>query len=179
MPTAPTARLARRLAVCLVVLAAALAPAAPAAAATGCTRTSNHAGYATYNCYMYKTSTHSWDMWQNSTRLQIIDNLSGVLYAGTSWFVCQRTFGVTFQTGNAVNNYWAYTLSDTGRWGWINAIYISGGDNYGPVPGLPKCASAFGSTSTNPHTGGAYNYIDTSPNDAALTTVKWPLVIWG
>ena len=34
-----------------------------------------------------------------------IDNTSGVLYQGTSWFVCQRRFPVKIWYGSAANDY--------------------------------------------------------------------------
>src|SRR5262245_33080742 len=108
----------------LAVLAGAMVPASPAVAASGCSRTSNHAGYVTYNCYMFKPVVHVWDMWQDSVVLQLYGNSDGLLYRGTSWFVCQRAFGVTIHDGSVKNNYWAYTLSDNNYWGWVSAAYI-------------------------------------------------------
>ncbi|WP_433046553.1 hypothetical protein [Dactylosporangium sp. CS-033363] len=69
--------------------------------------------------------------------------LSGYLYAGTSWFVCQLTGGENPAVGSAHNNWWLYTQGDTaynyGGWGWFPATMVSGGGNYQPVPGLPIC----------------------------------------
>jgi hypothetical protein len=128
----------------------------PAAAqASGCSRTSNHDGYITFDCYMYRSSVHVWHQWGNSSHYSLADNDTGVLNQGTSWFVCQRTFPVSVYYGNAANNWWAYTLSDNGWWGWVSADYLSGGANWGQEPGMAVCPSGFGITAGNPGDAGA------------------------
>jgi hypothetical protein len=72
-------------------------------------------------------------------------DVSGYLYAGTNWFVCQRRGGENPPVGNARNNYWLYTQGDDGYryggWGWFPATMVSGGGNYQPIPNLPSCPS--------------------------------------
>lgn len=76
--------------------------------------------------------------------------LSGYLYAGNNWFVCQSRGGENPRVGSARNNIWLYTQGDKGvpswapgyhyhGWGWFPATYVSGGINYGPIPGLRWC----------------------------------------
>lgn len=142
--------LMRRILLCVAMMVAAVAVTATPAQAAGCSRTSNHAGYVTYNCYMYRSSVHMWNHWASGSEYNLADNQSAILYQGTSWFVCQRTFPVDVYYGNAANNWWAYTLSDNGWWGWVNAVYISGGVNFGAVPGLAGCPGGFGNTSGYP-----------------------------
>ncbi len=139
----------KRLALTVAIAVAAVLMPTPAQAASGCSRTANHAGYVTYNCYMYRSSVHVWHHY-GSAVYHPIDNTTGVLNQGTSWFVCQRRFPVKIWYGSAANDYWAYTLSDNGWWGWVNAVYISGGSNWGTVPGLAGCPSGFGESATNP-----------------------------
>ena len=145
----------RRILLCLVMAAGLVAVAATPAQAAGCARTSNHAGYVTYNCYMYRSSVHVWNHWSSGANYNLADNASGVLNQGTSWFVCQRRFPVDVTYGSAANNWWAYTLSDNGWWGWVNAVYVSGGANWGALPGLATCSGSFGTTTSYPGDPGA------------------------
>jgi hypothetical protein len=70
---------------------------------------------------------------------------TGYLYAGKNWFVCQQRAGENPPVGNACNNIWLYTQGDVSynskyhAWGWFPATYVSGGVNYGPIPGLRWC----------------------------------------
>jgi hypothetical protein len=70
---------------------------------------------------------------------------TGYLYAGTNWFVCQQRADENPPVGSARNNIWLYTQGDVSYnatyrgWGWFPATYVSGGVNYGPIPGLRWC----------------------------------------
>lgn len=77
-----------------------------------------------------------------------LSGTAGDLFAGNSWFVCQRNFpSVPNRTGNARNTWWLYTQADrkraAGGWGWFPATRISGGSNYQIVPGLRICPANF------------------------------------
>lgn len=77
-------------------------------------------------------------------QLRLYSRVSGYLYAGNNWFVCQSRLGIENpRVGTARNNIWLYTEGDVGYayhgWGWFPATYVSGGVNYGPIPGLPWC----------------------------------------
>jgi hypothetical protein len=70
----------------------------------------------------------------------------GELVSGGSanWFVYERT-GVETRVGNGKNQWWASTLADNGRWGWVNEAYFKGGrdneDDRGLLmPGPLTCA---------------------------------------
>lgn len=66
----------------------------------------------------------------------------GTLAAGTNWVLCQRR-GSTIRLGTIYYNYWwAFTEADNGSRGWVNAVYGSGGDNYGAFSGVPLCPSS-------------------------------------
>ncbi|MFL6110871.1 MAG: protein kinase domain-containing protein [Catenulispora sp.] len=69
---------------------------------------------------------------------------AGYLHQGTNWVICQAT-GRTQHQGQYYNKWWAYTESDTGIWGWVNAVSAAGGDNDGGFGGVPMCDGAHGS----------------------------------
>lgn len=62
----------------------------------------------------------------------------GTIHGGTNWVLCQAV-GKTVHSGKYYNKYWAYTLTDQGTWGWVNAVYASGGSNNGSFKGVPTC----------------------------------------
>jgi len=64
----------------------------------------------------------------------------GTLIRGGSanWFVGQSR-NSTFSLGTALNNWWAYTQADNGRWGWVPEVYFSGGLNYEKDARLKDC----------------------------------------
>jgi len=70
---------------------------------------------------------------------------SGYLYAGDSWFVCQRQAPrENPPVGSARNTWWLATIGDEAYglydgFGYFPATHVSGGDNYEPIPGLPEC----------------------------------------
>jgi hypothetical protein len=146
-------RLVSLISMMVLITGTAVAVAAPpAAAATGCTKSSVRYGYQTYNCYMYRSSVRLWMHTENyPSEYRLHDNTSAVLYQGTSWFVCQRRFvNVQAYYGSAANDWWAYTLSDNGLWGWASAVHISGGSNWGGIPGLAGCSSGFANNDSWP-----------------------------
>ncbi|MFE9622841.1 hypothetical protein ACIHAR_01105 [Streptomyces sp. NPDC052016] len=49
---------------------------------------------------------------------------------------CQST-GDTVRDGQYVNNYWVQVDAGGPR-GWISAVYVSGGVNWGPIPGVSE-----------------------------------------
>ncbi|MFJ6087936.1 hypothetical protein ACIQI8_41840 [Streptomyces sp. NPDC092369] len=52
-----------------------------------------------------------------------------------NWFIgqCQSVNDngtpAYFRDGPYYNSWWAYTLADNGRWGWVPLVYFSGGAN--------------------------------------------------
>ncbi|MFF5973216.1 protein kinase [Streptomyces sp. NPDC012769] len=64
----------------------------------------------------------------------------GVLNAGTNYFYCQADLGRRETYGQWTNVWWARTDDDSGNTGvYFSVVYIKGGDNDQPVPGLPVC----------------------------------------
>src|SRR5947208_1586982 len=67
----------------------------------------------------------------------------GFLNSGSNWVVCQSTGG-TVKQGAMANNWWAWTEANDHGWGWVNALYGHGGDNYGHFRGVPGCPASQG-----------------------------------
>lgn len=121
--------------------AAQLSSAAPAS--TPCSGWNGHylSGRKEYNCSFDRTSSV-----RNKYNTQV-----GTMAAGTNWVICQAK-GSTVRLASVYYNYWwAYTMADNGSMGWVNAVYGSGGDNYGTFSGVPVCAAT--STFTPPTVG--------------------------
>ncbi|MFD3474571.1 hypothetical protein [Streptomyces sp. NPDC058695] len=62
-----------------------------------------------------------------------------------NWFVTEMK-GETYRDGAAVNNRWASTRADNGRWGWTPEVHLAGGGNYEDdagllMPGSDTCAN--------------------------------------
>ncbi|MFH9991147.1 serine/threonine-protein kinase [Streptomyces luteogriseus] len=87
-------------------------------------------GGGKYNCQVWKTAdSHT----ASGTKI-------GILNAGTNYFYCQRNLGRRETSGEWTNVWWAKTDDDSGNTDvWVSDVYIKGGDNDAPVPGLPVC----------------------------------------
>lgn len=126
------------------VAGALLATTGPASAASGC---SGSGGVHTEEPYGFRYGSTNCNVY--STGNVMADGaVSGVLHAGTNWFVCQEQFTdrPNPAVGAARNNWWLYTQADTGSaplhgWGWFPATRVSGGGNFEPIPGLTNCAN--------------------------------------
>lgn len=64
----------------------------------------------------------------------------GTLIQGGSanWFVGDH-YRSNYVSGSYYNHWWAYTLADNGRWGWVPEVYFSGGGNDETDAGLYLC----------------------------------------
>ncbi|MEI5134931.1 hypothetical protein RB199_25470 [Streptomyces libani] len=59
---------------------------------------------------------------------------------GTNYFYCQSKLGRRETYGKWTNVWWAKTDDDSGNSGvYISVVYLKGGANDQPVPGLPTC----------------------------------------
>jgi eukaryotic-like serine/threonine-protein kinase len=125
-PTATTPQQAA-----LPVSAPGTAPMAPffrygaVASGNGCSQT----GQGQYDCVADNSKVY-----QTGT-LTVI----GTIAAGDHTFFCQSSGHGQLTHHGFSNNWWAWTESDQGTWGWVNAIDLAGGDNNQPEPGLPNC----------------------------------------
>ncbi|MFI6854344.1 protein kinase [Streptomyces sp. NPDC050416] len=87
-------------------------------------------GGGKYNCTVWKTATS-----YTASGTEV-----GVLNAGTNYFYCQQNLGRRETDGRWTNIWWARTDDDSGNTDvWVSDVYIKGGDNDAPVPGLPVC----------------------------------------
>ncbi|MEV5101404.1 protein kinase [Streptomyces massasporeus] len=87
-------------------------------------------GGGKYNCHVWKTA----DSYTAS------GTKTGILNAGTNYFYCQQNLGRRETSGEWTNIWWAKTDDDSGNTDvWVSDVYIKGGDNDAPVPGLPLC----------------------------------------
>lgn len=87
-------------------------------------------GGGKYNCQVWRTADSYDDGHQKV----------GTLYSGTNYFFCQSELGHRETDGQWTNVWWARTDDDRGNTGvWVSVVYIEGGTNDQPVPGLPVC----------------------------------------
>ncbi|MFI8219126.1 serine/threonine-protein kinase [Streptomyces sp. NPDC085932] len=87
-------------------------------------------GGGKYNCQVWKTAD---SYTASGTKV-------GILNAGTNYFYCQQNLGRRETYGEWTNVWWAKTDDDSGNTDvWVSDVYVKGGDNDGPVPGLPLC----------------------------------------
>ncbi|MFE0679006.1 serine/threonine-protein kinase [Streptomyces sp. NPDC058867] len=64
----------------------------------------------------------------------------GILRAGTNYFYCQANLGRRETYREWTNVWWAKTDDDSGNSDvYVSDVYVRGGDNDEPVPGLPVC----------------------------------------
>ncbi|NEA86667.1 hypothetical protein G3I38_17910 [Streptomyces sp. SID7958] len=105
-----------------------------ATSASGCTSI----GGGKYNCHVWKTAS-TWPCTTTQRTDSCTGDSAGILYAGTNYFYCQ-TRGHEFRYGSYYNYYWAMTDDDSGnKRVWLPVVWISGGVNNGPIPGLKYC----------------------------------------
>ncbi|MFF4277100.1 serine/threonine-protein kinase [Streptomyces sp. NPDC001536] len=87
-------------------------------------------GGGKYNCTVWKTAD---SYTASGTKV-------GILKAGTNYFYCQANLGRRETDGEWTNVWWARTDDDSGNTNvYVSDVYIKGGDNDEPVPGLPVC----------------------------------------
>ncbi|MEV0209120.1 protein kinase [Streptomyces sp. NPDC050788] len=87
-------------------------------------------GGGKYNC----------TVWRTAKSYTASGAEAGVLNAGTNYFYCQQNLGRRETSGQWTNVWWAKTDDDSGNTNvWVSDVYIKGGNNDEPVPGLPVC----------------------------------------
>ncbi|WUB77605.1 protein kinase [Streptomyces sp. NBC_00576] len=87
-------------------------------------------GDGKYNCTVWRTAKS-----YTASGTEV-----GVLNAGTNYFYCQQNLGRRETYGEWTNVWWAKTDDDSGNAGvYVSDVYLKGGDNDAPVPGLPVC----------------------------------------
>ena len=87
-------------------------------------------GGGKYNCQVWRTAKS-----YTASGTEV-----GVLGAGTNYFYCQQNLGRRETYGEWTNVWWAKTDDDSGNTNvYVSDVYIKGGGNDEPVPGLPVC----------------------------------------
>ncbi|TJZ44216.1 serine/threonine protein kinase [Streptomyces piniterrae] len=80
------------------------------------------------------------DVWRTSDSYTESFQKVGTLNMGTNYFYCQAKLGRRETYGEWTNVWWAKTDDDSGNAGvYISVVYIKGGANDQPVPGLRTC----------------------------------------
>ncbi|PKV84177.1 serine/threonine-protein kinase [Streptomyces sp. TLI_146] len=79
-------------------------------------------------------------VWRTAKSYRYDGGEMGVLNAGTNYFYCQVDLGRRETYGKWTNTYWARTDDDSGNTNvYVSVVYLKGGANNAPVPGLPVC----------------------------------------
>lgn len=80
------------------------------------------------------------DVWRSANSYTASFQQVGTLNMGTNYFYCQSKLGRRETYGKWTNVWWAKTDDDSGNSGvYISVVYLKGGANDQPVPGLPTC----------------------------------------
>ncbi|MGY1502873.1 serine/threonine-protein kinase [Streptomyces sp. QTS52] len=111
---------------------------------TGTTGGSTTSGGATSTpdpaCVSIGDGKYNCTVWRTATSYTASGTEVGVLNSGTNYFYCQQNLGRRETYGEWTNVWWAKTDDDSGNAGvYVSDVYLKGGDNDEPVPGLPTC----------------------------------------
>ncbi|MFD6292292.1 serine/threonine-protein kinase [Streptomyces sp. NPDC060205] len=91
-------------------------------------------------CHAIGGGKYNCQVWKTAASYTAAGARAGTLNAGTNYFYCQQDLGRRETSGRWTNTWWAKTDDDSGNTGvWISDVYVQGGDNDSPVPGLPVC----------------------------------------
>ncbi|MFD3524528.1 protein kinase [Streptomyces sp. NPDC058653] len=91
-------------------------------------------------CHPIGGGKYNCQVWARAASYTADGTEVGVLNKGTNYFYCQQNLGRRETSGQWTNVWWARTDDDSGNTGvFVSDVYISGGDNDQPLPGLPVC----------------------------------------
>jgi serine/threonine protein kinase len=91
-------------------------------------------------CHAIGGGKYNCTVWKTAKSYTASGTEAGILNAGTNYFYCQQNLGRRETDGRWTNIWWAKTDDDSGNTDvWVSDVYIKGGDNDAPVPGLPVC----------------------------------------
>ncbi|MFD4996814.1 serine/threonine-protein kinase [Streptomyces buecherae] len=83
---------------------------------------------------------HDCTVWKSASSYTRDGAQVGTLNQGTNYFFCQENLGRRETSGAWTNVWWAKTDDDSGNAGvYVSVVYVKGGANDQPVPGLPVC----------------------------------------
>ncbi len=92
------------------------------------------------SCYSIGGGKYNCTVWRTADSYTASGTKVGVLKQGTNYFYCQQNLGRRETYGEWTNVWWARTDDDSGNTNvFVSDVYIKGGDNDAPVPGLPTC----------------------------------------
>ncbi|WP_406264537.1 serine/threonine protein kinase [Streptomyces sp. NBC_00191] len=91
-------------------------------------------------CHAIGGGKYNCEVWRTANSYTASGTRVGTLNAGTNYFYCQQNLGRRETYGQWTNVWWAKTDDDSGNADvLVSDVYIKGGDNDEPVPGLPVC----------------------------------------
>ncbi|RFC76792.1 serine/threonine-protein kinase [Streptomyces sp. AcE210] len=91
-------------------------------------------------CHSAGGGKYDCTVWRTSDSYTASGDRAGVLNAGTNYFFCQQNMGRRETYGKWTNVWWAKTDDDSGNANvFVSDVYLKGGDNNAPLPGLPVC----------------------------------------
>ncbi|MFI7008407.1 serine/threonine-protein kinase [Streptomyces sp. NPDC050145] len=80
------------------------------------------------------------EVWRSATSYDSGHRAVGTLNSGTNYFYCQAKLPYRETYGKWTNVWWAKTDDDSGNANvYVSAVYLKGGENDQPVPGLRVC----------------------------------------
>ncbi|MFE3522538.1 serine/threonine-protein kinase [Streptomyces sp. NPDC059161] len=92
------------------------------------------------SCQVIAGGKYDCQVWRTATSYRQGGATAGVLKAGTNYFYCQSDLGRRETYGKWTNTWWARTDDDSGNTNvYVSVVYLKGGDNDQPVPGLKVC----------------------------------------
>ncbi|MEO3802290.1 hypothetical protein [Nonomuraea sp. B1E8] len=116
-------------------LLSAIAPAAQAAGdGQPCGKAYKHGTYQVQNCPDWSPSG-SIPVYKSARKGTIVGYINP---AGNDWYLCEKV-GARYELGRYHNYWWAATMADNNRWGYVNEVYFRGGGNDEPDAGLRTC----------------------------------------
>lgn len=125
--------------VALATAGVAVATAGPAAAADNqpCARPQVYkASHWVQYCPLWRANVPVYASPDQGTGAAVVGHL--VSGGSANWFVGD-SYRSYYSSGSYYNHWWAYTLADNGRWGWVPEVFFSGGNNDDTDSGLYAC----------------------------------------
>ena len=91
-------------------------------------------------CHPRGGGKHNCSVWKTAASYNARHRKVGQLNAGKNYFYCQKKLPHRETSGRWTNVWWAKTDDDSGNANvFVSVVYIRGGGNDEPVPGLPVC----------------------------------------
>ncbi|WP_031481739.1 serine/threonine-protein kinase [Streptomyces bicolor] len=91
-------------------------------------------------CHSIGGGKYNCQVWKQAKSYTASGAEVGILNVGTNYFYCQQNLGRRETSGEWTNVWWAKTDDDSGNTNvFVSDVYIEGGNNDEPVPGLPVC----------------------------------------